>query len=51
MVAVALKKKKKNLDCQPYNEEYDSVTWETCTLRAWLNGPFLNAAFTRTQQR
>ena len=39
-----------NLDSQPYNKEWTSVTWETCTLRTWLNGPFLNAAFTRTQQ-
>ena len=21
------------LDCVPYNEEFDSATWETCTLR------------------
>ncbi len=26
------------LDCQPYNETGISVTWETCTLRSWLNG-------------
>lgn len=39
-----------NLDSQPYNKEWTSATWETCTLRTWLNGPFLNAAFTRTQQ-
>ena len=28
----------KNLDAQPYNDEYENVTWETCTLRSWLNG-------------
>ena len=33
------------LDCQPYNEEYESVTWETCTLRSWLNSDFYHAAF------
>ena len=33
------------LDCQPYNEEWEDVTWETCTLRAWLNQEFLNTAF------
>ena len=27
-----------NLDCVQYNEVKTSVTWETCTLRAWLNG-------------
>ena len=40
-----------NLDCQPYNGEWTSVTWETCTLRTWLNGPFLNAAFTAEEQK
>ena len=33
------------LDCRLYNEERKPVTWETCTLRAWLNGDFLNSAF------
>ena len=33
------------LDCQPYNEEYTYVTWETCTLREWLNQEFLDTAF------
>lgn len=28
----------KNLDCKLYNTSYTSVTWETCTLRSWLNG-------------
>lgn len=38
------------LDCQPYNETYTRVTWETCTLRTWLNKDFLNAAFTKSEQ-
>lgn len=33
------------LDCQPYNSFKADVTWETCTLRTWLNGTFLNIAF------
>ena len=33
------------LDCQPYNTAYSEVTWETCSLRKWLNGTFLNTAF------
>ena len=33
------------LDCQPYNSFKVDVTWETCTLRTWLNGTFLNIAF------
>ncbi len=28
----------KNLDVQRYNDTYTSVTWETCTMRSWLNG-------------
>ena len=36
----------KALDCQPYNnEKYAKVTWETCTLRKWLNTDFLDSAF------
>lgn len=26
------------LDCQRYNEKGEEITWETCTLRSWLNG-------------
>lgn len=33
------------LDWMKYNTFEASVTWETCTLRAWLNGDFLEAAF------
>ena len=28
----------KNLDCQRYNDTDTDVTWETCTMRSWLNG-------------
>ncbi len=28
----------KNLDCQKYNDTFTDVTWETCTMRSWLNG-------------
>ena len=38
------------LDCVRYDEEYRRVTWETCTLRSWLNGEFLNAAFDPEEQ-
>ena len=27
-----------NLDCQPYNTTRTDVTWETSTIRSWLNG-------------
>lgn len=38
------------LDCQQYNTERTSVTWETCSLRQWLNKDFLNAAFSAEEQ-
>lgn len=27
------------------------MTWETCTLRSWLNSTFLNAAFSSEEQK
>ena len=39
------------LDCKQYNSTYtDNVTWETCSLRQWLNGTFLNDAFSAEEQ-
>ena len=38
------------LDCQQYNTKYTDVTWETCSLRKWLNETFLNAAFSKEEQ-
>ena len=38
------------LDVQPYNQERTDVTWESCTLRSWLNDEFLNKAFTEREQ-
>ncbi len=40
----------KGLDCKDYNEEYTSVTWETCTLRNWLNNDFYGTAFSSSEQ-
>lgn len=41
----------KALDCQPYNSSYtEEVTWENCSLRKWLNGTFLNKAFSTEEQ-
>ena len=42
----------KLLDCVQYNEtEPDtSVTWETCTLRKWMNNDFISKAFSSSQQ-
>ena len=34
------------LDTQPYHNTYcDEITWETCSLRGWLNETFLEGAF------
>lgn len=38
------------LDCQPYNTEGRDATWETCTLRKWLNDEFFNEAFSAGEQ-
>lgn len=39
------------LDTKPYNTEWKEITWETSTLRAWLNREFLNAAFTADERK
>ena len=38
------------LDCQQYNPLITNVTWETCSLRKWLNGTFINNAFSAEEQ-
>ena len=34
------------LDAMPYSGDEPSVTWESCTLRHWLNHDFADVAFT-----
>lgn len=46
----ALLLSKYGLDAKPYNTEWTEVTWETCTLRAWLNNDFMNQAFNVGEQ-
>lgn len=41
---------KYGLDAKPYNDAYEKTTWEQCSLRAWLNGDFLDTAFTDEAQ-
>ncbi len=41
---------KYSLDCQRYNTSEPDVTWETCSLRKWLNGTFINNAFSAEEQ-
>ena len=38
------------LDAQPYHTSRVRITWENCSLRAWLNNQFLNQAFTSAEQ-
>ncbi len=40
----------KILDTEPYNVEQETVTWETCSLRTWLNNDFLTSAFTSNEE-
>ena len=35
---------------QPYNTPSASVTWETCSLRKWLNGTFFDETFSEFEQ-
>ena len=39
------------LDCKQYNTSFDFVTWETCTLRTWLNSKFLDNAFNSEEKK
>ena len=34
------------LDCKEYHQCFEDITWEKCDLRDWLNGEFLETAFT-----
>lgn len=38
------------LDAKQYNEKYEDITWERCTLRTWLNNTFFNKAFSANEQ-
>lgn len=38
------------LDKAPYHKDFERVSWETCHLRRWFNGPFYQLAFTPEEQ-
>ena len=38
------------IDCIQFNELWLETTWETCSLRQWLNSEFVNAAFSDEEQ-
>ena len=40
------------LDCRPYNTDYrPDLTWETCSLRKWMNEDFMREAFSGEEQK
>ncbi len=38
------------LDSQPYDTSRENGTWQTCSLRKWLNSYFISSAFTGEEQ-
>ena len=38
------------LDAAPFNNQKASITWDECSLRAWLNNEFLRQAFNEEEQ-
>ena len=39
------------LDCKCYNDLRENTTWETCSLRNWLNNEFYNMAFSNDEKK
>ncbi len=39
------------IDAKPYNAGHKITTWETSTLRGWLNKDFLNQTFSESEQK
>ena len=39
------------IDYRLYNEKREAVTWETCTLRRWLNEVFYEEAFSESEKK
>ena len=37
-------------DTCPFNDSYNDTSWSDCSLRRWLNGAFLNRAFTESER-
>ena len=38
------------LDYRQYHDKVESITWDNCTLRKWLNDDFLNKAFSANER-
>lgn len=41
----------KVIDSRPFNAQYCKLRWKSCDLRAWLNGDFLDSAFSYTERQ
>ncbi len=41
---------KYGLDYKKFDETYEEITWETCTLRKWLNNDFITKAFSEEEK-
>lgn len=39
------------IDYLQFNDKRENVTWKTCSLRKWLNGPFLEETFTGVEKK
>ncbi|MGO5164748.1 MULTISPECIES: DUF6273 domain-containing protein [unclassified Candidatus Paralachnospira] len=46
----ALVTSRNSVDWKLFNEQYENVTWETSTLRNWLNDTFYNSTFNSEEQ-
>ena len=42
---------KNALDCIPYNETKNEITWASSSLRAWLNNGFMHTSFSNAESR
>ena len=40
----------KAIECKQYHYTYEPVTWSDCSLRAWLNGEFLQEVFSPSER-
>ena len=38
------------LDCKPYNNTLETVSWDTCSLKEWTNGEFYNKCFNESEK-
>ncbi len=38
------------LDCMPYNDSNSNCSWESCSLRNWLNDDFIKTAFSSDEK-